>query len=104
MLLTEINLYDLVLLRQMQIERLRTFFAESLLLASIYVDQQNILIIDCADSWDAQSLLSEIEELCEYAWMILGIEILSVCLYQEEIYFINFHNLFRTKTQPTSGK
>ncbi|MEE3718032.1 hypothetical protein V2H45_14925 [Tumidithrix elongata RA019] len=85
---TEITLDDLMILEQFRIERLRSFFAESLLSCIIQIDRHSMLTIHCPKPWIVDTLLMEIEDLCDYTWLILGVESLSLYLVHEEIFHI----------------
>ena len=85
---TEMNLADLILLERLRVDRLRNFFAESLLKCIIYVDHHNLLTIHCPDPWIVDTLLTDIEDLCDYAWLILGVEAISLFLAKEEIFHV----------------
>lgn len=69
--LTEINIDDLLLLDQLRVERLRHFFSESLLHCVIRLDCNQTLIIDCPEASIVDTVLSDLEELCDYTWRIL---------------------------------
>ena len=86
MVLTDITLDDLVLLEQMRIERLRSFFSQSLRQCDICIDRSNRLTIYCPESWLIDLLMDDMEELSNYAWLILGAECIVLSFAQEEIY------------------
>ncbi|WP_425215264.1 hypothetical protein [Tumidithrix helvetica] len=67
-----------MLLKKFRIERLRSIFAESLLPCTMYVNSQNVLNIDCPEPWIVSSLLINIEEFCDYVWLILGAKAISM--------------------------
>ncbi|MEE3718029.1 hypothetical protein V2H45_14910 [Tumidithrix elongata RA019] len=77
-LIAEITLDDLVLLNKFRIERLRSIFAECLLPCTMYVNSQNVLTINCPEPWIVSSLLINIEEFCDYVWLILGVKAISM--------------------------
>jgi hypothetical protein len=85
MILTSITVDDLMLLRQFRVERLVKLFAESLQGCIIFLDPYNILTINCADGKNMDSLLNELEDFCNYTWLILGIETISLNLAQKEV-------------------
>jgi hypothetical protein len=85
MLLTEVTLDDLMRLEQLRIERLRSFFAQSLLQCLIYVDHRYRLAIHCPEPWIVDTVLTDFEELCDYAWLILGVQTITLFFVQEEI-------------------
>jgi hypothetical protein len=95
MLLTEMSLDDLMLLEQFRIERLRSFFSESLMQCPIYLDQDNRLTIHCPEPWLIDMLIDDLEELCDYAWLILGVESIVLSFAQEEVYRVDYHTVPR---------
>lgn len=86
MLLTKINLDDVKLLDQLRIRRLRSFFTETLLHCAIRCDRTQTLIVHCLEASIVDTVLSDLEELCSYAWLILGVEAIALYFAQEEIY------------------
>ena len=95
MLLTEMSLDDLRLLEQLRIERLRSFFSQSLMECPISIHQDNLLTIHCPDPWLIDILIDDTEELCEYAWLILGVESIVLSFAQEEVYRVDYHRIPR---------
>jgi len=85
MLLTNINLDDVKLLDQLRLKRLRSFFAQSLLHCAIRRDRDQTLIVHCLEASIIDAVLSDLEELCDYAWLILGVEAIALYFAQEEI-------------------
>lgn len=85
MFLTEMTLDDLTLLEQFRIERLRSLFAQSLLKCLMYVDHRYRLAIHCPETWIVDTVLMDFEELCDYAWLILGVQTIALFFVQEEI-------------------
>ncbi|UBF29790.1 hypothetical protein K9N68_36810 (plasmid) [Kovacikia minuta CCNUW1] len=79
------TLDDRMRLSQLRHERLRSFFAQSLLHCVFYREHQKVLIIHCPEAWMVDSLLTDLEELCDYAWLILGVEAIALYFAQEEI-------------------
>ena len=88
MFITEVTLDDLRLLEQLRIERLRSLFAQNLLQCLIYVDHRHRLAIHCPESWIVDTVLMDFEELCDYAWLILGVQTITLFFVQEEIFRI----------------
>ena len=86
MALTEMTFDDLMLLEQLRHERLRSFFAQSLSSCTFCRDRYKTLIIHCPEAWIVDNLLTELEELCDYAWLILGVESIALYFIQEEVY------------------
>lgn len=93
MLLTEISLNDLLLLEQLRIERLRSFFSQSLMECPIYLDQHNQLTVHCPEPCLIDMLIDDLEELCDYAWLILGVESIVLSFAQEEVYRVDYHRV-----------
>ena len=89
MVFTDITLDDLVLLEQMRIERLRSFFSQSLTQCDICIDRSNRLTIYCPESWLIDLLMDDMEELGNHAWLILGVECIVLSFAQEEIYRVD---------------
>ncbi|MGV0028246.1 hypothetical protein [Phormidesmis priestleyi] len=85
MSLTEINIDDLMLLEQHRINRLRGFFAQSLLHCIIYCDRHKTLIVHCLKASIVDAVLSDLEDLCNYARLILGVDAIALYFAQEEI-------------------
>ena len=42
------------------------------------------------------SLLKDVEELCDYAWLILGVEAIALYFAQEEIYRVERYRVHHT--------
>jgi hypothetical protein len=85
MFLTEMTLDDLMLLEQFRIERLRSLFAQSLLKCLMYVDRQHRLAVHCPEMWMVDAVLMDFEELCDYAWLTLGVKTIALFFVKEEI-------------------
>lgn len=85
MALTELTFDDLMLLGQFRNERLRSFFAQSLLHCVFRRGRHKKLIIHCPEAWMVDRLLPNLEELCDRAWLILGIEAIALYFVHEEI-------------------
>lgn len=85
MSLTEMTFDDLMRLEQLRTERLRSFFAQSLLHCIFRRDHHRGLIIHCSEAWMVDRLLMDLEELSNYAWLILGVEAIALYFAQEEI-------------------
>jgi hypothetical protein len=82
----ELTTDDLLLLEKHRLERLRSFFGDTLRRCFLYVDQHNKLIIHCSEAWIVDQLLDEINELRWYTWIVVGAPNLSLCFYEEEVY------------------
>jgi hypothetical protein len=85
MLLTEITFDDRIRLSQLHNERLRSFFTQSLLHCVFRRGRHKTLIIHCPEAWMVDRLLPDLEELCNRAWLILGVEAIALYFVQEEI-------------------
>jgi hypothetical protein len=90
MSLTEMTFDDLMLLEQFRNQRLRNFFAQSLLPCTLRRSHHKTLIIHCPEAWIVDNLLTESEELCNYAWLILGVEAIALYFLQKEIYRVEY--------------
>lgn len=85
MLLSEMTFEDRIRLSQLRNERLRSFFAQSLLHCVFRRGRHKKLIIHCPEAWMVDRLLPDLEELCDYAWLIFGVEAIALYFVQEEI-------------------
>ncbi len=92
----DLTVEDSLMLEQHRLERLRSFFADSLSQCFLHLDQGNTLTIHCAEPWIVDQLLSELNQLRWYVWVVVGAQRLSICFAQEEIH--------RTSTRPKSSK
>jgi hypothetical protein len=95
MSLTEMTFDDRMRLEQFRNERLRSFFAQSLLHCVFRRKHHNMLIIHCPDAWMVDSILTDLEELCDYAWLILGVEAIALYFAQEEICRVEHYRVYR---------
>jgi len=86
----EMTLDDLMLLEQFRIERLCSFFAQSLPKCIVYVDPHDTLTIHCPEPWIVDTLLIELEDLCGHAWLILGVEAIALFFAQEKVFHIGY--------------
>jgi hypothetical protein len=73
MLITTMNTDDLEILQQFRIQRFFCFFATSLQLCPIQISSDNILNIYCPHEEFINELLDELEDLCHFAHLILGV-------------------------------
>jgi hypothetical protein len=92
----ELTVEDSLMLEKHRLERLRSFFADTLAKCFLQLDQKNKLTIHCSEPWVVDQLLSEVEQLRWYVWVVVGAQRLSICFAQEEIY--------RTTTRKPSKK
>ncbi|WP_310482086.1 hypothetical protein [Chamaesiphon sp. VAR_48_metabat_403] len=85
MLLTELNVDDLNTLTHFRVERFLHLFATSLPSCLIQLDGHQTLTIHCPSTEIVDDLLDDLEELCDRAWLILGVN--ALCLYfgEEEV-------------------
>ncbi|WP_421657124.1 hypothetical protein [Leptothermofonsia sp. ETS-13] len=75
---------DLLLLEKYRLERLRSFFGNTLNLCFLHLDKNNTLAIHCSEPWVVDQVLNEINHLRWYAWIVVGARRLSIRL---SIYF-----------------
>jgi hypothetical protein len=92
MALTEINIDDLTKLKQFRIDRLRRFFISSLPRCLIRVDASNTLVVHCPHPKIVDELLDDLEDLCNHAWLILGVQSIALYFCQEKIFYTNTVN------------
>jgi hypothetical protein len=93
MLLTEINIDDLDQLKRFRLQRLLHFFTTSLPLCLIQVDvSSNTLAVYCPREEIVDNLLDDLEDLCRYAWLILGVRAIALYFCQEEILRTDIHS------------
>jgi hypothetical protein len=83
--LTSMTTGDLMLLRQFRIERLGRLFAQSLMGCIISLDQFNVLTINCPDGRIIGCLMNELEDLCNFTWLIMGVETIALYVSQQEV-------------------
>lgn len=85
MLLTQLTLNDLRLLEHFRIERFRSLFAESLCECMMYIHRDTAIV--CCPCWElTDRLRSDIIELGEYTWQILGVRSIALFCGQQEVY------------------
>ncbi len=85
MLLTQITAEDLIRLEECRIKRLLHFFGSSLPRCLIRLDVTNTLNVYCPDPEIVDELVDDLEDLCNYAWLILGVRTVSLYFCYEEI-------------------
>ncbi len=85
MLLTELNVDDLNKLEQFRIKRLQLFFTSSLPYCLLRVEVDSTFTIYCLHSKTVDELLDNLEDLCSYAWLILGVKRIALYFGLEEI-------------------
>jgi hypothetical protein len=85
MSLTELNHDDLNKLTHFRIERLLQLYASSLPNCLIQLDPGRTLSVHCPDSALVDDLLDELDDLCNHAWLILGVKTVALYFGQEEI-------------------
>lgn len=76
---------DRLILEGQRLERLRSFFCDTLSFCFLHLDQNNNLTIHCSEPWLVDQLLCEIDQLCWYTWVIVGASHLAIHFAQEEI-------------------
>lgn len=82
----KLTVEDSLILEKYRLERLCAFFTDTLAKCFLHLDPNNTLTIHCSEPWIVDQLLSEIDQLRFYAWVVVGAKRLSVCFAQEEIY------------------
>jgi hypothetical protein len=85
MSLTEMNIDDRDQLKYLRIQRLRQLFAHSLQACLMRVNPDNMLAVHCPQPEIVDELLNEMEDLCKYAWLVLGVRSIALYFCQEEI-------------------
>jgi hypothetical protein len=98
MALTEMTFGDRIRLSQLRSERLRGLFAQNLLHCVLRCDRHHTLLIHCPEAWMVDRLLPDAEELCDYAWLILGVEAIALYFAQEEICRVQHRQVHRTSS------
>lgn len=83
--LTEMNVDDLNKLKQLRMERLVGLFSSSLPFCLIQIDADNVLSIRCHHAGIMDMLISELEDLCYYACLIVGVKFISLHSLHKEI-------------------
>lgn len=94
---SELTDNDLLILEVLRLERFRTFFSDSLPLCFLFLDRHYTLAIHCSEPWLVDHLIAEIDQLCRYAWIVVGAHEISIWFAQEELYTTRTHTL----PQPT---
>jgi hypothetical protein len=82
---TEINVDDQKKLKQLRMKRLTGLFSASLPFCLVQIEADNVLSIHCHHSGIMDGLLNELEDLCYYACLILGVKVISLHLLHKEI-------------------
>jgi hypothetical protein len=75
----ELTENDRLISEAYRLERLRSYFGDTLRLCDLQVNKQNRLLIDCSQPWIVDQLMGEMNELRWYAWVTVGVH--SVALY-----------------------
>jgi hypothetical protein len=86
---------DRSILEQHQLERLQSYFVDTLPLCLLHLSSRH-LAIHCAEPWMVDQLLYQMDKLRWQVRVILGIKHLSIYYAQEEIY--------KTVTTPPTKK
>jgi hypothetical protein len=82
---TEMNVNDLNKLRHLRIERLIGLFSASLPFCLIQVDADDVLFIHCYHNGILNKLMSELEDLCYYSCLIVGVKFISLHSLNREV-------------------
>jgi hypothetical protein len=86
MSLTEMTADDRNKLKQRRIQRFRHFFVPSLQPCLIRINPDNMLVVHCPHPGIVDELLDDLEDLCNHAWLILGVHSVGLYFCQEEIW------------------
>jgi hypothetical protein len=85
MLFNELTTDDQSQLNRFRIERLRQLFAPSLRSCLMRINPDNMLTVHCPHPGIVDELLEDLEDLCNHAWLILGVRSIGLYFCQEEI-------------------
>jgi hypothetical protein len=85
MSLTELTVDDHNKLKNCRIQRLRRFFGPSLQTCLMRINPDNMLAVHCPHPGIVDELLDDLEDLCNHAWLILGVRSIGLYFCQEEI-------------------
>jgi hypothetical protein len=77
---------DLNLLKSHRLNRLRSFFPNCLTTSRLTLRANNQLLIHCSEPWMVDDLLTEVDRLRWYTWLVLGVRQVAICFADEEIY------------------
>jgi hypothetical protein len=77
---------DLLILEKHRLERLRSFFADTLSFCFLHLGDRNTLVIHCMEAWTVDQLLTEMDQLRCYAWLVVGVAHVSVYFSQEKVF------------------
>jgi hypothetical protein len=83
--LTEMNVDDLNKLKQLRMDRLLGLFSSSLPFCLIQIDADNVMSIHCHHAGIMDRLIGELEDLCYYACLIVGVKFISLHSLHKEI-------------------
>ncbi len=79
---------DLLILENQRLDRLRSFFCDTLPFCCLHLDPKNTLAIHCSEPWLVDQLLKEIEQLSAYTWITVGAYRLTIYFAEEEIHAV----------------
>jgi hypothetical protein len=82
---------DRRLLQKQRLDRFRALFPQSLKSSLLALRANHQLSIHCAEAWMVDELLSEVDRLRWYTWMVLGVQQVAICFAEEEIYSTATH-------------
>ncbi len=77
---------DFLILEVLRLERFRSHFLDTLPLCFLHLDRNCTLAIHCSEAWLVDDLIAAIDQLCQYAWIVVGAYQISIWFAQEEIY------------------
>jgi hypothetical protein len=89
----ELTDQDSLILEVLRLERFRSHFLDTLPECFLLLDRHCTLAIHCSEPWLVDDLLAEIDQLCHYAWIVVGAYKISIWFAQEEIYTTRTHAL-----------
>lgn len=85
-MLLELTDEDLLILEKQRLERFRSFFSNTLLFCFLHLNPKSKLSIHCSEPWIVDQLLSDLDQLSRYAYLIVGAQRISIYFAQEEVY------------------
>ena len=80
------NFDDFILLKHARIDRMCSFFDPVLGKCYIYIGLQNTLNIYCKERWIFDTLMLDLEDLRNLAWLIMGTDAIGLFFDREEVY------------------
>ncbi len=93
--------HDYRCLEKHRLDRFCALFEEMLSHCYLHLANSNELKIHCAEPWLVDWILADIERLGSMAWIVIGVDQLSIYYAQEEVYAIDTQSLVQ-RSQPPS--